>query len=88
MGWLVGNGQRIRLWHDLWISLQHPQLLIGPSPLNSENLLVHDLLCPSTMNGILRKIRLHLAQYEGLIRQLVTSSALLDDSLVWLMKKK
>ncbi|KAF2602432.1 hypothetical protein F2Q70_00025045 [Brassica cretica] len=40
--WAVGNGEKIRVWQDPWLSCEAPLVPIGPPTLSSSNLLVKD----------------------------------------------
>ncbi|KAF2567338.1 hypothetical protein F2Q68_00024415 [Brassica cretica] len=54
--WAVGNGEKIRVWQDPWLSCEAPLVPIGPPTLSSSNLLVSDLLCKLTNVWDLEKI--------------------------------
>lgn len=45
LSWTVGNGERIRVWQDPWLSCDAPLTPIGPSTLATTNLMVSDRLC-------------------------------------------
>lgn len=84
LGWVVGHGDKIRVWQDPWLSCESPTTPIEPCSLADSNLRVSDLLCPLTNQWDVHRIRLHLPQYEGTILQIITSSTQAEDSLVWL----
>lgn len=85
LGWVVGDGENIRVWSDPWLSCSKPLIPIGPVSKEDESLKVSDLLCPITNTWNVEKIRHHLPQYEEFIMTIITSSAPLRDSQVWLL---
>lgn len=87
LGWSIGDGSLVRIWHDPWLSLSMPMQPIGPPSLSDSSLLVKDLLCPSSGEWNPAAIRDHLPQYEEAILAINTSSLPLQDSLIWLPEK-
>uniref|UniRef100_A0A0D3DK41 RNase H type-1 domain-containing protein n=1 Tax=Brassica oleracea var. oleracea TaxID=109376 RepID=A0A0D3DK41_BRAOL len=71
LGYLVGNGENIKVWTDSWLSPSKLEAPIGPPTLDNQNLLVADLLHPLSNEWDLEKIRLHLPHYEEKIRFLI-----------------
>ena len=86
LSWMVGNGESIKVWSDLWLSFSSPTQPMGPQPFHSMSLKVSELLCPLTNNWDLDKIRHHLPQYEDTILQIKTSSVPSLDTLMWLLE--
>ncbi|KAG7569843.1 Ribonuclease H-like superfamily [Arabidopsis thaliana x Arabidopsis arenosa] len=87
LGWAIGDGRKVRIWQDPWLSLDQPLAPMGPPTLASSTMLVHDLLCPISKEWNLEVIRNHLPQYEENICSIITSNFQLKDSLVWLPEK-
>ncbi|KAG7584818.1 Ribonuclease H domain [Arabidopsis thaliana x Arabidopsis arenosa] len=87
LGWSIGNGNKVRIWQDPWLSLHQPQVPIGPPTFNTYSMLVKDLLCPLTQTWNPAAIRDLLPQYEDTIRALNTSFLGLQDTLVWFPEK-
>lgn len=87
LGWVVGNGESIKVWGDPWLSSSIPLTPIGPPPQNAVSMTVSELLCPLTNTWDIQKIRLHIPQYEDLINKIIMSSAPASDSLAWLAEK-
>ncbi|XP_056864290.1 uncharacterized protein LOC130511362 [Raphanus sativus] len=84
LGFIVGNGESIKVWSDRWLSSSKPEAPIGPPTLDNQELMVADLLNPQTNDWDLEKIRLHLPQYEEKIRLIIPSSLKPRDRQVWL----
>ena len=84
LGFLVGEGKNIRVWSDQWLSPLRPLAPIAPPTLANKDLLVADLLDHQTNEWDLAKIRLHLPQYEDLIRLIIPGNSKPMDKLVWL----
>lgn len=87
LGSAVGNGEQIKVWDAPWLSFKYPRQPIGPPNLESQSLMVSDLLCPLTNKGEIEKIRRLLPQYEDTILQIKTSSTSAPDTLLWLPEK-
>lgn len=88
LGFLVGDGASIKVWTDPWLSTSKPMTPIGPPTWENHQLTVQDLLLPDSNDWNLPLIRLHLPQYEDIIRQLIPSSLKPQDKLVWLGDSK
>ncbi|KAG2310775.1 hypothetical protein Bca52824_022332 [Brassica carinata] len=84
LGWVVGSGEKIRVWSDPWLSCSSPLTPIGPT---DSALLVSDLLCPISNSWDKEKIQKYLPQYEECILSIITSSAPSQDGLAWLLDK-
>lgn len=87
MGWLVGDGSKISLWYDPWLSTNSPTLPFGPPTEASANLCVEALIHSHSNSWNLEAIRTHLPHHEDQIRRLVLSSKKTVDSYVWLPVK-
>ena len=84
LGFLVGNGENIRVWSDKWPSPLCPITPIGPPTYENQNLMVADLLDPQTNEWDLHKLQLHLPHYEEIIRLIIPSVQKPNDKQVWL----
>lgn len=84
LGFLVGNGETIKVWSDKWLSPFTPSAPIGPPTFANQDLLVADLLNHQTNEWNLDMIRLHLPHYEELIRLIIPSASRPRDREVWL----
>ncbi|CAH2060894.1 unnamed protein product [Thlaspi arvense] len=87
LGYLVGNGEEIKVWIDPWLSTSSPLTPICPSTLYSLHLRVSDLLDHHSNEWNIQAIQQHLPQYEAAIRQLIPSSLKPADSKVWLLEE-
>ncbi|XP_024007904.1 uncharacterized protein LOC112083915 [Eutrema salsugineum] len=87
MGWLVGNGESIRVWEDPWLSVTLPLRPIGPPTLETKDLLVSDLMDQVGNTWSWRRIQEVIPDCEHLIRLLPLSASLPPDRLVWLPSK-
>lgn len=84
MGYIVGNGENIKVWSDQWLSPLHPIAPMGPPTFSNQHLKVSDLLDHQTNEWNLDQIRLHLPHYEDLIRLIIPSSLKPCDKKAWL----
>lgn len=48
LGYIIGNGETIKVWSDHWLSTSEPVAPIGPPTFDNQNLLVTDLLNQQT----------------------------------------
>lgn len=87
LGWIVGDGQDIRIWSDPWLSLAEPFTPIGPPTEADMSTRVKDLLHPLIRDRNFAAIRLHLPHYEDYICKLIPASYYFQDELVWLPNK-
>lgn len=87
LGWVIGSGDKVRIWKDPWLSCAKPTTPIGPPNQQDENMLVSDLLCPISNTWDTARIKFVIPQYEDHILQLITSFAPASDRLVWLPEK-
>ena len=87
LGWIVGGGDKIRVWRDPWLSCQSPLIPIGPMSEKDQELKVSDLLCPISNAWDKDKIKRHIPHYEEHILSIITSAAPSQDSLAWLFDK-
>lgn len=87
LGWSIGDGSKVRIWADPWLSLQTPQRPFGPPPEPTSDMVVKDLMLPSSKEWNPRAIRSLLPQYEDAIRAINLSKFNLPDSLIWLPEK-
>lgn len=83
LGWIVGCGDKIRIWQDPWLSCETPMRPFGPANESNTDLCVSDLLCPLSNTWDRDKIQALLPQYEDedRILTIVTSSAHAPDHL-------
>lgn len=87
LGWAVGDGEKIKLWTDPWLSFEAPVAPIGPCSEAASVLRVSDLLCPISNTWDVMKIRSYLPHYEEKILSIITSTTSVEDTLVWLFEK-
>lgn len=87
ISWAVGDGEKIRLWTDPWLSFEAPLRPIGPPSHENQGLMVRDLLCPLTNKWNVESIRRIIPQYEDTILRIKTSSIQSPDTLIWLKTK-
>ena len=87
LGWVVGTGTNIKVWSDPWLSTQKPLIPIGPPTVENQHLVVADLLDANTKEWNLDAVRLHLPQYEDMIKCLIPSEFLMDDEIAWLPER-
>ncbi|KAG2288886.1 hypothetical protein Bca52824_048490 [Brassica carinata] len=80
-----GNAQIV--WSDPWLSTQKPLIPIGPPTVENQHLVVADLLDANTKEWNLDAVRLHLPQYEDMIKCLIPSEFLMDDEIAWLPER-
>ncbi|CAA7040252.1 unnamed protein product [Microthlaspi erraticum] len=81
LGWKVGNGEKIKVWLDPWLSSSSPSIPVGPAPVNADSIYVKDLMLP---NGgwNLKAIREQIPHLEGSIRRIIIGKTTSPDSLV------
>lgn len=84
LGWSIGDGSNVSVWQDPWISLHQPMVPFGPPPETKEDMLVKELICPSSNDWSPSAIRSILPQYEDSIRAIILSKRCLKDALIWL----
>ncbi|CAL9238198.1 unnamed protein product, partial [Arabidopsis halleri] len=87
LGWIVGNGESINVWQDVWLSTSSPTIPFGPPTKQNSNLRVSDLLHHDSNSWNILAIRKHLPHHEDVICLLRPSSLKTEDSLVWLPAK-
>lgn len=87
LGWLVGDGESINMWDDPWLSTTEPLRPYEPRPQQLPNLLVSDLISPSTKSWNWSLIQKYLPTYEDHIKRLNLGFTRHRDSLVWLPTK-
>ncbi|VVB05084.1 unnamed protein product [Arabis nemorensis] len=87
LGWLIGNGESIRVWDDPWLSSSEPVIPYGPRPRHIAELRVSDLIDHHTHSWKWDLIRLHLPMYEPHIRLLMLGFTSHNDSMAWLLTK-
>ena len=86
LGWSIGNGEKIKVWREFWLSTEQQCGPMGPPTVQAEELRVKDLLLPDGSDWNLEKIRTHLPHYEAQIRRLVPSCSM-EDERCWLFEK-
>lgn len=87
LGWVVGDGASIKIWDDLWLSLENPIRPMGPATRDTAPLVVRDLLQEDTGEWNRNLIQLILPQEEECILCLKSSSTGAPDKLRWLGTK-
>lgn len=58
LGWMVGSGEHICVWHDPWLSHTEQSRPFGPAPEAFQNLKVSDLLLPGSSEWNMEKLSL------------------------------
>ncbi|XP_010462630.1 PREDICTED: uncharacterized protein LOC104743220 [Camelina sativa] len=86
-GWLIGNGESVKIWRDPWLSTTTPLCPYGPIREHQEGETVSSLLDPSTNQWNWSKIREELPQYVDCIKQIPLAPSRREDQLVWLPVK-
>lgn len=84
LGWVIGNGESIKVWSDPWLSLNTPLQPMGPVPENAQELRVSDLMIPHSTDWDIEKIKLFLPEYKDIILTLKPSKRGAPDKLRWL----
>lgn len=84
LGRIVGTGKNIKVWSGPWLSTSYPLCPIGPPTEANKDLRVADLLAANSMEWDLDAIRMHLPQYEELIKKMIPSEYQMEDEMVWL----
>ncbi|XP_056862473.1 uncharacterized protein LOC130510143 [Raphanus sativus] len=87
LGWVIGDGSKIKIWEDAWLSLDEPQRPIGPPTSNTMNLVVKDLIHPETGQWNRELIQEVLPFQEQQILLLQPSTKGATDALKWLGTK-
>lgn len=87
LGWLIGDGDSVRVWDDPWLSTSEPLTPIGPRPLHLANLKVSDLIHRDSNTWNWDRIRRFIPMYEPQIRLLQLSGVKHKDNLAWLFNK-
>lgn len=59
LGWTIGEGSKVRVWDDPWLSTISPHTPIGPPTKDNAKLRVSELFHPGTNNWNLQAIRNH-----------------------------
>ncbi|KAL0878096.1 hypothetical protein Bca101_027802 [Brassica carinata] len=62
LGWAVGTGKNINVWSDNWLSTGEISRPIGPPNFHDQNLMVQDLLHPTSCEWNVTAVRSHLPQ--------------------------
>lgn len=87
LGWLVGNGESIRVWDDPWLSSSEHVVPYGPRSYHLSELRVSDLLVRSHTAWNWERIRVIIPMYKFHIQKLVLGVTRHKDSLAWLPTK-
>ena len=87
LGWVVGNGQDIKVWDDPWLSFSKQVRPMGPPQESTVELRVSDLMCPGTCEWDATKIHSWLPMYEETIRCIKPSQSGALDRIIWLGTK-
>lgn len=87
IGWAVGDGRSINIWHDPWLSMSKQERPMGPPTEQSAELSVSDLLITGTGLWDRNKIQRLLPEYEERILCLKPSVTGAPDKLFWLGTK-
>lgn len=87
LGRIVGTGKNIKVWSGPWLSTSYPLCPIWPPTEANKDLRVADLLEANSMEWDLDAIRMHLPQYEELIKKMIPSEYQMEDEMVWLPER-
>ncbi|XP_013617184.1 PREDICTED: uncharacterized protein LOC106323642 [Brassica oleracea var. oleracea] len=86
LGWAIGNGEKIKVWREFWLSTEQQCSPMGPPTAQAEELRVKDLLQSDGSDWDLEQIRTHLPHHEAQIRRLFPSCSM-EDERCWLFEK-
>lgn len=84
LGWVIGNGESIRIWHDPWLSLTTPCQPMGPPTQEAQNLKISDLFLPHSVIWDPVKVQHYLPEYKDYILTLKPSRLGAADKRRWL----
>ncbi|XP_048629759.1 uncharacterized protein LOC125601745 [Brassica napus] len=84
LGWIVGNGDSIKVWNDAWLTLDSPCRPMGPATRESAELTVKDLILEETGEWNRGLIQTILPFEEERILNLQPSTKGAPDALKWL----
>lgn len=87
LGWLVGDGQSILVWHDPWLSTTMQEQPMGPPSEHLLNLKVSDLMMQNTHEWDTQKLLLCVPDYAEKIQCIKPSKTGAPDKLIWLGTK-
>ncbi|KAF3516681.1 hypothetical protein DY000_02062107 [Brassica cretica] len=87
LGWVVGDGQSIKVWQEPWLAAIHQERPMGPPREQYVDLKVSELMISGTTEWDQHKIRLCLPDYEEKILCIKPSSTGAPDKLIWLGTK-
>lgn len=87
LGWLVGNGQSIQVWHDAWLNTSNQERPMGPPNQAHLEILVSDLMLPESCEWDVLKIQRLVPDYEEKILRIKPSQTGAPDKLIWLGTK-
>lgn len=87
VGWLIGNGESIKIWRDPWLSTDRSLCPYGPVEKHHENKTVASLLNPFSNQWNWEAIRELFPAYENHIKLLSLAPSKREDKLVWLLAK-
>ncbi|XP_024009751.1 uncharacterized protein LOC112084866 [Eutrema salsugineum] len=87
LGWSIGNGKSVNVWSEAWLSSSSQLSPGGPAPKDSLNLMVSDLLNPTTNSWNTQKVQAHIPLVKDLVVQIKPSLHNADDVRIWLRDK-
>ena len=87
LGRAIGDGKSTLIWEDPWLSFSTPLQPMGPPTLQSQGMMVSQLLCPENLTWQREKIHQLLPSYEDTILELNPSKLGAQDKFVWLPSK-
>ncbi|XP_048630790.1 uncharacterized protein LOC125604440 [Brassica napus] len=86
--WIIGDGQRTRVWFDNWLPGPHNVAPVGPASSILPNLLVKDLLAPCLTRWDISKLRaLFHPEYIPKILSIRLSITGAHDTAYWMYSK-
>ena len=82
--WVIGNGERVHIWEDIWIPSSDSFRVVSPRGLSTNFVLVSSLINRETRGWDVNSVRNTFLPHEAeIVLGIPISPTLPDDSLVW-----
>ena len=82
--WVIGNGERVHIWEDIWIPSSDSFRVVSPRGLSTNFVLVSSLINRETRGWDVNSVRNTFLPHEAeIVFGIPISLRLPDDSLVW-----